>query len=77
MATDTTGQVVPGFLRLPQDIMELVIDELPEKDLTSLRLVCKGTASKSARLYAKTFFTERTFVLSPRWSMQTSQDIKL
>lgn len=70
MAADTSEQDLPGLLRLPLEIMEVIAQELPEDNLLSLRLVCRDIESKTLRIYTKVFFSEKSFWPFSKLSME-------
>ncbi|KAH0020210.1 hypothetical protein KCU78_g6539, partial [Aureobasidium melanogenum] len=50
---------------LPTEVLVEIFDHLPDKDLSTVRLVCKKLCDAATPRFAKVYFTERFHVVSP------------
>ncbi|KEQ59098.1 uncharacterized protein M437DRAFT_27715, partial [Aureobasidium melanogenum CBS 110374] len=50
---------------LPTEVLVEIFNHLPEKDISTVRLVCKKLCDAATPRFAKVNFTERTHVVSP------------
>lgn len=56
-------------MALPAELMECIVELLPPSALSSLRLVSREMGARVLRVFSKTLFTDRAFILSKRSSM--------
>lgn len=60
---------------LPVELIEAVLEELPKKDLRTIRHVCKEIEAKSFEYYTKVLFVDRTFFLCSQHGIQDLHNI--
>ncbi|KAG9751392.1 hypothetical protein KCU73_g6345, partial [Aureobasidium melanogenum] len=63
MATPVRNQSLE-LVDLPTEVIVKIFDHLPNKDLSTVRLVCKELCNAVTPRFAKVYFTERTHVVS-------------
>lgn len=75
MAMDPRIDGPATLLILPAEIMEAVANELPKRDLPSLRLVCRDTENKTLRSFEQRCISNKAFAVGSSMSMTQLQNI--
>ncbi|KAI7477751.1 hypothetical protein KC351_g8669 [Hortaea werneckii] len=73
--TTKTDSPEAYILRLPLELLEIAANYAPLEDIMSLRLVCKELNDQLKRTYEQVKYSELTFYIANKYSMQTLEHL--
>ncbi|KAI7553572.1 hypothetical protein KC331_g1139 [Hortaea werneckii] len=73
--TTKTDSPEAYILRLPVELLEVAANCAPLEDIMSLRLVCKELNDQLKRTYEQVKYSELTFYIANKYSMQTLEHL--